>query len=91
MPATTRTSRPSASSHARLPMSPRVTTGRRGSHVPIRSETVDRPAGAPATPAMHVTPEVVIAARGSLSLADKGHSLSATVAGGALDVRRMRI
>lgn len=91
MPATSRTSKPTTASHARLPLSPRVTFGRRGSHAPIRSETTERPAGAPATPAMHLTPEVVVAARGSLSLTAKGRSFGASIGRGALDVRRMRI
>lgn len=90
MPAGSEVSRKAIATRNRLPLTPSVTSSRRGGHAPIRSETVERPSGAPATPAMHLTPNVVIAARGTVSAEDRGRSFAQALDLGAIDVRRLR-
>lgn len=90
MAANTAPSRPSSTTRTRLPLTPRVTSSRRGSHAPIRSETVERQNGSPAQPAIHLTPDVIIAPRGNLSLAETGRSFSEGFATRAFDIRRAR-
>jgi len=90
MPAKTATSRTSTSNRSRLPVTPRVTTSRRGGHAPIRSDDVGRQGGGPARPAIHMTPDVIVAPRGTLSLGDMGRSFAEGFAARAFDIRRMR-
>jgi hypothetical protein len=91
MAANSGTSTTPSTSRARLPLTPRVTSSRRGGHAPIRSQTAERQSAAPATPAMHLTPDVLIAPRGNLSIEEKGRSFAKVFETRALDMRRLRL
>ncbi len=83
-----RSARPAST---RLPLTPKVTSSRRGSHAPIRSAPSPvEPATVASTPAMHVTPNVVIAARGSVTTS-LSTSLSDASQARALNMRNLRI
>ncbi len=91
MPATSANSRSSRTTRTRLPLTPKVTSSRRGGHVATRR------VGAPAetasvavTPALHLTPNVVSAARGGLTLR-LGNPLYDAFNAGALDMRGLRV
>jgi hypothetical protein len=90
MPATSEASHKSRTTGTRLPRTPSVISSRRGGHAPLRSRAAQRQAGAPATPAIHLTPDVVIAPRGTLSVENKGRAFARARDAGALDMRRLR-
>lgn len=53
---------------SRLPLTPKVTTSRRGGHAPNRSAPSPvEPTPVAKTPAMHVTPNVVVVTRGQVA------------------------
>ena len=73
----------------RLPLTPKVTTSRRGGHQTAgRAQRTESPAVPAATPAMHITPNVVMAARGDVRSARRGRRSILQV--DALDLRRFR-
>ena len=89
MSATSANSRSIGTNGTRLPLTPKVTSNRRGSHTPSRRpQSRNEAAPVAATPAMHVTPNVVIAARGGVPLS-RVSRLSAYDAR-ALDMRGLR-
>ena len=69
MAATSTNSRSSRSARTRLPLTPKVTSARRGVHAVVPTAAVEQaPAGAASTPAFHLTPNVVSAVRGGTKL-----------------------
>ncbi len=91
MPATSANSRSNSATRNRLPLTPKVVASRRGGHAatrPARSAAAPAPAPVAVTPAMHLTPTVVSAARGGLTLSDI--RLSDAFKAGALDMRGLR-
>ncbi len=91
MPATSANSRTARTSRSRLPLTPKVVSSRRGGHLstrPLRSEAEAAPVAS--TPAMHVSPNVVSAARGGLTL-KLNTSFSNASNAGALDMRGLRL
>ncbi len=75
----------------RLPLTPKVTTNRRGGHdVARRAQPVESPAAATVTPAMHITPNVVSAARGGMALNSRTRLTDASKSR-ALDMRGLRL
>ncbi len=90
MPATSANSRSSAPTRSRLPLTPKVVSSRRGGHAPTRpARTAAAPAPVAVTPSMHVTPNVVSAARGRLPLSGDLRLTDAFNAR-ALDMRGLR-
>ena len=90
MPATSANSRSNSATRGRLPLTPKVVSSRRGGHVATRpARTAAAPAPVAATPAMHVTPNVVSAARGGSALKNRNRLTDAFKAG-ALDMRGLR-
>ena len=90
MPATSANSRSGSSTRSRLPLTPKVTTSRRGGHVATRPVRTSGEATAnAATPEIHITPNVVSAARGGLGLPDL--NLSDAAKSRAVDMRGARI
>ncbi len=91
MPATSANSRSAATTRSRLPLTPKVVSNRRGGHMatrPVRKPSEAAPVAA--TPAMHVTPNVVSVVRGGLTL-QAPTRLSDAYNAGALDMRRLRL
>ncbi len=89
MPATSADSRSNSTTRSRLPLTPKVVASRRGGHAATRpARTAAAPAPVAVTPAMHLTPNVVSAARGGLTLSDI--RLSDAFKAGALDMRGLR-
>ncbi len=73
----------------RLPLTPMLTAMRRGGHQTAgRAQHAESPAVPAATPAMHITPNVVIAARGDVRSARRGRRSILQV--DAMDLRRFR-
>ena len=90
MPATSSDSASSSPTRSRLPMTPKVTSSRRGGHLatrPVRTSG-EAPATA-AAPEFHITPNVVIAARGGLDLSAMKPSDASKAR--AVDMRGARI
>ena len=91
MPATSPDYRSSRATGSRFPLTPKVTSSRRGGHLsprPVRKPA--EAAAAAATPAMHITPNVVSAVRGRLSLRAQS-SITDAFNAGALDMRGLRL
>jgi hypothetical protein len=90
MSATSANSRSTRPNRNRLPLTPKVMSSRRGGHLVPRPEpTPAETAPVVGTPAMHITPNVVVAARGDVSLSG-GKSFSRAYKAGALDMRGLR-
>ena len=90
MPATSDNSRSSSPTRNRLPQTPKVAGSRRGGHASLRPARPSRSAGATAaTPVLHITPNVVSAARGGLGLT--AINLSDASKARAVDMRGARI
>lgn len=90
MPATSANSRSSSPTRSRLPLTPRVTSSRRGGHATTRpARTSSEAAANAATPELHITPNVVSAARGGLDLT--ALNLSDASKARAVDMRGARI
>ena len=65
MPATRSNPHTSQSSRDRLPLTPKVTSVRRGAHAPVEAVTTEHaPSSSVATREFHLTPNVVSATRG---------------------------
>lgn len=92
MSATSANSRSAAPSRSHLPLTPKVVSSRRGGHAAVRSAAprAQESASVSAGPALHVSPNVVSAARGGLTLQNKT-SLSDALTAGALDMRGLRL
>lgn len=68
MSAVSSRSRNTGTSSSRLPLTPKVTSSRRGGHAPNRSAPSPvEPTSVAASPAMHITPNVVTVARGGVA------------------------
>lgn len=91
MPATSANSRSARPTRTRLPLTPKVTSSRRGGHVATRlSRTPAESAPVGGTPAMHLTPNVIVTARGGLS-PNGDTRLSDATQSRALDMRGLRL
>ncbi len=92
MPATSADSRSASTPGSRLPLTPKVISHRRGGHAPVRRVRAEAegPATVASTPAMHITPNVVSAARGGLTL-QSFTRLSDAYGSRALDMRGLRL
>ncbi|CAA9486115.1 MAG: hypothetical protein AVDCRST_MAG69-1072 [uncultured Solirubrobacteraceae bacterium] len=75
---------------SRLPLTPKVTSSRRGGHAPNRSgPSPVESAPVATTPAMHITPNVVTVARGDVAPSFTT-SFSAASQSRALNMRNLR-
>ena len=75
----------------RLPLTPKVTSSRRGGHHTIgRVQRAESPAAPAATPALHITPNVVVSARGDVRGARRA-SGRRSAAQAAFDLRNFRV
>ncbi len=91
MPATSATSRSASPTRSRLPLTPKVVANRRGGHAatrPVRTSTESTSVAA--SPAMHVTPNVVSAARGRVTPV-RSTRLADAFDARALDMRGLRL
>lgn len=74
-----------------LPLTPKVTSARRGGHlIAARANRAESPVAESATPAMHITPNVVVATRGGVRSERRAREGRSILQASALDLHRFR-